>query len=47
MGNVLKRRVGQEKLAERKSKGERIFKGRLVEVHLGTTDRTYGIVIRL
>lgn len=33
------RRVGQEKLAERRSNGERTFKRILTEVHLGTTDR--------
>jgi len=39
MGNVLKRRVGQEKLTERKSNVERTFKRNLSEVHLGTPDR--------
>jgi len=41
MGNVLMRRVGQEKLTERKSNGERIFKRSLSEVHLGTPDRIH------
>jgi len=38
MGNVLKGRVGQGKLTERESSGERIFEWKLAEVHLGTTD---------
>ncbi len=40
IGNVLKRRVGQGKLTERKSKGERTFEQNLSEVHLGTPYRT-------
>ncbi len=39
--NVLKRRVGQVKLTERRFKGERTFKRRLTEMHLGTTDRKF------
>lgn len=39
MGNVLKRRVGQGKLTERKSNGERAIQWNLFEVHLGTMDR--------
>jgi hypothetical protein len=42
MGNVLKRRVGQVKLAEKRLIGERAFKRILTEVHLGATDRMIG-----